>query len=157
MLSLSATSRLSRLLQTVPPSITYQAAANYEALMEWTLAFIIADDGASASGLLTPEEVAHNPIVYQNQTYLRHEALRQAHRPIREGGLGLTSSSSIKRAAYYIGCHALVLERVVAASARGNLSFLLEKLPERPMVLSTCPLHTNSGCGKERRILFGPW
>ena len=24
-------------------------------------------------------------------------------------------------------------------------------------VLSTCPLHTNSGCGKERRILIGPW
>ena len=24
-------------------------------------------------------------------------------------------------------------------------------------VLSTCPLHTNSGCGKERRILVGPW
>ena len=24
-------------------------------------------------------------------------------------------------------------------------------------VLSTCPLHTNSGCGKERRIIFGPW
>ena len=23
-------------------------------------------------------------------------------------------------------------------------------------VLSTCPLHTNSGCGKERRILVGP-
>ena len=22
---------------------------------------------------------------------------------------------------------------------------------------STCPLHTNSGCGKERRILIGPW
>ena len=22
--------------------------------------------------------------------------------------------------------------------------------------LSTCPLHTNSGCGKERRILIGP-
>ena len=31
---------------------------------------------------------------------------------------------------------------------------------ERPTttpVLSTCPLHTNSGCGKERRILIGPW
>ena len=26
-----------------------------------------------------------------------------------------------------------------------------------PSVLSTCPLHTNSGCGKERRILTGPW
>ena len=24
-------------------------------------------------------------------------------------------------------------------------------------VLSTCPLHTISGCGKERRILIGPW
>ena len=27
----------------------------------------------------------------------------------------------------------------------------------RILVLSTCPLHTNSGCGKERRILIGPW
>ncbi|CAN0212227.1 unnamed protein product, partial [Ascophyllum nodosum] len=26
-----------------------------------------------------------------------------------------------------------------------------------PPVLSTCPLHTNSGCGKERRILIGTW
>ena len=26
-----------------------------------------------------------------------------------------------------------------------------------PLVLSACPLHTNSGCGKERRILIGPW
>ena len=25
-----------------------------------------------------------------------------------------------------------------------------------PPVLSTCPLHTNSGRGKERRILIGP-
>ena len=48
------------------------------------------------------------------------------------GGLGLTSSSSIKGAAY-IGCHALVLGRVVAASARWNLPSLLERLPERPM------------------------
>ena len=30
-------------------------------------------------------------------------------------------------------CHALVLGRVVAASARGNLPSLLERLPERPM------------------------
>ena len=26
-----------------------------------------------------------------------------------------------------------------------------------PPVLLTCPLHTNSGCGKEGRILIGPW
>ena len=28
---------------------------------------------------------------------------------------------------------------------------------ELPPVLSTCLRHTNSGCGKERRILIGPW
>ena len=131
-LRLSATSRLSHLLRTVPPSITCQAAANYDALVEWALASIIAGDGAAAAGLPTPEEVAHDPTVCQNHTYLGHDALRQAHLPIREGGLGLTSSSSIKGAAY-IGCHALVLGRVVAASARGNLPSLLERLPERPM------------------------
>ena len=131
-LRLSATSRLSHLLRTVPPSIMCQAAANYDALVEWALASIIAGDGAVAVGLPTPEEVAHDPTVCQNQTYLGHDALRQAHLPIREGGLGLTSSSSIKGAAY-IGCHALVLGRVVAASAGGNLPPLLERLPERPM------------------------
>ena len=131
-LRLSATSRLSHLLRTVPPSITCQAASNYDALVEWALASIIADDGAAAVGLSTPEEVAHDPTVCQNRTYLGHDALRQAHLPIREGGLGLTSSSSIKGAPY-IGCHALVLGRVVAASTRGNLPSLLERMSERPM------------------------
>ena len=131
-LRLSATSRLSHLLQTVPPSITCQAADNHDALVEWTLASFIAGDGAAAAGLPTPEEVAHDPTVCQNQTYLGHETLRRAHLPIREGGFGLTSSSSIKGAAY-IGCHALILWRVVAASSRGNLPSLLERLPERLM------------------------
>ena len=133
-LRLSATSRLSHLLRTVPPSITCQAAANYDALVEWALASIIAGDVAAAAvGLPTPEEVAHDPTVCQNQTYRGHDALRQAHLPIREDGLELTSSSSIKGAAY-IGCPTLVLGRVVAASARGNLPSFLERLPERPMV-----------------------
>ena len=83
-------------------------------------------------GLPTPKKVAHDPTECQNQTYLGHEALRQVHLPIREGGFGLISSSSIKGATQ-IGCHALVLGRVVAASARGNLPSLLERLPERPM------------------------
>ena len=131
-LRLSATSRLSHLLQTVPPSILCQATANYDALVEWALASIIAGDGAAAAGLPTPEEVARDPTVCQNQTYLGHDALRQAHLLIQKGGLGLTSSSSIKGAAY-IGYHALVLGRVVAASARGNLPSHLERLPERPM------------------------
>ena len=129
-LRLYATSRLSHLLQTVPPSITCQAAANYDA--KRALASIIAGDGAAAAGLPTPVEVAHDPTVCQNQTYLGHDALRQAHLPIREDGLGLTSSISIKGAAC-IGCHALVLGRVVAASTRGNLPPLFERLPERPM------------------------
>ena len=96
------------------------------------MASIIAGDGAAAAGLPTPVEVAHDPTVCQNQNYLGHDALRKAHLPIREGGLGLTSSSSIK-GAVYIGCHALVLGRIVPASARGNLPSLLERLPERPM------------------------
>ena len=131
-LRLSATSRLSYLLRTIPPSITCQGAADYDAWVEWALASIITSDGAATAGLPTPEEVAHDLSVCQNQTYLGHEALRQAHLPTREGGLGLTSSSSIKGAAY-IGCHALVLGRVDAASAWGNLPSLLERLPERPM------------------------
>ena len=120
-LRLSATSRPLHLLRTVSLSITCQSAANYDALVEWALASIIAGDGAVAAGLPTLEEVAHDPTVCQNQTYLGHDALRQAHLPIRAGGLGLTSSSSIKGATY-IGCHALVLGRVVAASSRGEPS-----------------------------------
>ena len=127
-LRLSATSRLSCLLQTVPPSITCYAAANYDALVEWALASIIAGNGAAAAGLPTPEEVAHDTTVRQNQIYLGHDALRQAHLPIREGGFGLTRSSSIKGAAY-IGRHALVLGFVVVASAQGNLPSFLERLP----------------------------
>ena len=53
-----------------PASITCQAAANYNALVEWALASIIAGDGAAAAGLPTPVEVAHDPIACQNQTYL---------------------------------------------------------------------------------------
>ena len=131
-LRLSATSRLSHLLRTVPLSTTCQAAANYDALVEWALASIIADDRTAAARLPTTAEVAHDPTVCRNPTYLGHDALRQAHLPILEGGLGLTSSSSIKVAAY-IGCHALVLGRVVAASAPGNVPSRLERLPERPM------------------------
>ena len=129
---LSAASRLSHLFRTVPPSIKCQAAANYDALVEWALASVIAGDGAAAAGLPTPEEVANGPTVCRNQTYLRHEALRQVRLPIREGGLGLTRNNFIKGAAY-IDCNVLVLGCVVAASARGNLPSLVERLSERPM------------------------
>ena len=131
-LRLSSVSVLSHLLRIVPPSITHEASAAYDALVEWALVSIIAGDGAAAAGLPAPEELAYHPSVCRNQTYLGHEALRQALLPIREGGLVLTSSDAIKGAAY-IGCQALVLGRVVAASARENLPALLKCLPERPM------------------------
>ena len=85
----STVSRLPHLLRTVPPSITHQAAADYDTLVEWALASIIAGDGAAEDGQPTPDEVAHDPTVCQNQTYLGREALRQTHVPIREGGLEL--------------------------------------------------------------------
>ena len=62
-LRLSATSPVSHLFWTVLPSITCQAAANSDALVEWALASIIAGDGAAAAGLPTPEEVAHDPTL----------------------------------------------------------------------------------------------
>ena len=123
---------LSHPLRTVSPSIAYQASTDYDALVEWALASIVAGDGATAVGLPAPDEVAHDPTVCQTQTYLGHEALWQAHLSTREGGLGLTSSCSIKGAAY-IGCYALVLGCVVSAPARGNLPSILERLPERLM------------------------
>ena len=47
----------------------------------------------------------------------------------------------------------------LVASRIGNLTRLIHTICyyDRTLVLSTCPLHTNSGCGKERRISIGPW
>ena len=113
-LHLSAVSHLSHLLRTVPPSITQEASRCFDALIGWAVALIMAGNGAAAASLPTPEKVANDPSVCRNQTYLGHEALRQAHLPILEGGLGIISSDAIKGAAY-IGCQALVMGHVVAA------------------------------------------
>ena len=66
-LRLSAAFRLSHLLLTVPPSITFQAAADYDVFVEWELAFIIAGDRAAVAGLPTPEEVAHDITMCQTR------------------------------------------------------------------------------------------
>ena len=46
-------------------------------------------------------------------------------------------------------------------TAIGPLSWLIaswfRSCGSNTLVLSTCLLHTNSGCGKERRIIIGPW
>ena len=92
-LRLSATSSLSHLLRTVPPSITCQAAANYDTLVESASASIIAGDGAAAAGLPAPEEIAHDLTVCQNRTYLGHGALRQAHCQSEKATLGLPAAA----------------------------------------------------------------
>ena len=95
------------LLRIVPPHITRQATAGYDALVEWALASIIADGGVAVAGRSIPEEVAHDPSVCKNQIYLRHGALRQTFITIQEHGLGLTSSNAIKSATYS-GCYTFV-------------------------------------------------
>ena len=58
-LRLSTASRLSHLLHTVMPSLIHQAAADYDALVEWASAPIIVGDGAATAGLPTPKEEVH--------------------------------------------------------------------------------------------------
>ena len=64
-----------------------------------------------------------------------HEGVRQTHLSIRGRRLRLTSSGSIKGAAY-IGRNAVVLGLVVTASAWASLPFLHEWLSKRPLVLA---------------------
>ena len=130
-LRLSAVSRLSYLLHAVPPSIMHQAAAGYDALVEWALASVITGDGAASVGLPTSKEAVYDPSVCQDQTYLGDGPLLQDHLHIRKGGLELKSSDAIKGAAY-IGCHALVLGHVVAASARGTCNPSSNGSPSAP-------------------------
>ena len=66
-LRLSAVSRLSLLLCTVPPSITQEAFRHFDALIECALASIIAGDGAAEACLPTPKEVAYDPNVCRKQ------------------------------------------------------------------------------------------
>lgn len=57
---------LTHLLPPVPLFITHKVFATYDALVEWALASIVADDGVAAAGLPTPEKVANDPNVYRN-------------------------------------------------------------------------------------------
>lgn len=61
------------------------------------------------------------------------EALSEARNPIREGGVSLINSADIREAAY-VRCQALILVRVAAASAGEELTALLQRLSDRPMM-----------------------
>ena len=123
-LRLSAASRLSHLFRTVPSSITCQAAANSDILVDWVLASIIAGDRAAAAGLPTPEGNSPRSHRVPNSDLPGTRGPTGGPPSHPKGGLGLTSSRSINAAAYN-GYSALVLGRVVAASTRGNLPSLL--------------------------------
>lgn len=121
-LYLSTLSCLSHVLRIVRPRIKHDVSVAYGALVEWTLASTVAGDEAAAAGFLSPEEP------YTNQTHLEHETLREAHLTTRDDGHGLTITAVITGAAH-VGCQALILCRVVAASAREKLPSLLEWAP----------------------------
>ena len=50
-----------------------------------------------------------------------------------------------------------VVLKVVPVTGAVFLQVTMDRLILYTPVLSTCPLHTNSGCGKERCIIIGPW
>ena len=105
------------------------------------MASTIAGDGAAAAGLPTPEEVANDPSVCRNQTYLGHVALRQSHLPIREGELGLTSSDAIKGTAY-IGCLRPGKPAISTGTAPRRLmaSALIDELKALATALQRCDM-----------------
>ena len=129
-LRLFVVSRLSQLLRTVPPFITHQIAADYEALVEWALVPIIAGDGASAGGLPTPEQIAYDPTVCQTQTYLKTQGPAagppvQLVRRSRTYQQQLHQRRSLHRLPRLGPCRCCLRP--------GDLPSLLERLSERPM------------------------
>lgn len=85
-----------------------------------------------AAGLASSDEVRIDHSLCRRQSVLGSDALRQAHLPVREGGLGLTGSAAIA-VAVYISRQALSLGRVLNAASTRNLHALLEHLLERPL------------------------
>ena len=60
-LRLTAVSRLPYLLGKVIPLMKQHDATGFKALVKYAFVSIIASDSAAATGLLTPDEVAHCP------------------------------------------------------------------------------------------------
>ena len=84
---------------------------------------------------------------------------REAHRqrwndkiPALQGGRTRSQSRQYQMNAYTPDALLAHAQRTVEEDTA-----IKRERPTTPPVLSTCPLHTNSGCGKERRISIGPW
>ena len=132
-LRLSAASRLLHLLRTVPPSITRQAAADYDALVEWgALASIIACDGAAAAGLPTPEKEAHDSTVCQKRPTWDTRPYGRPTCPSEKAALDLPAPAPSNTRPTSVATPSS-WNVSPPPPPGGNLSPLLGQLPEQPM------------------------
>lgn len=103
-------------------------------LRDWKCALlsVIAAKGVEAAKFVTPDEVEAQSSLYSWLQVLGPEALRQAHFPVWEGGLGLESSAEFAGTAclsfqvFAVGC-------VLTAASASRVPALLERPPERPL------------------------
>lgn len=118
--------------RALPPGVTRDVAVKYDALLKWALVSVIAGKGVGAAGLASADEVWIDRSLCRQQSMLGSDILPQAHFPVRESGLDLTSSPVVTRATY-TGCRALALGQVLTAVSTRGLPALLERLSKRPL------------------------
>ena len=117
-------SRLLHLFRTVPLSIKHEAVAI--TTLWWNGCWSCRGRATIPGGTSPRSHRAEIRPTCDTRPYGR--ATYQS----KKASLEPPSGISIKGAAC-IGCHALTLELIDAASVWGDLPFLLERLPERPM------------------------
>ena len=135
LLRFSAATRLNSLLRAIPPALSQAAAAEFDTLLEGTLAAII--KGPNQTGETSATGHLRDTPPTAPQSVLTPDAIRQARLPIREGGLGLPSAVAISGPAF-IGGQALVLARAMVATNRPSLTQALSDLAATPHAQALC-------------------
>jgi hypothetical protein len=125
---------LFHLLRTIAPSITNTAAREHDNLMIWAVSKIVLGKMANTVGIPTVEEVRANPEKSEID-FFKDSARAQVHLPIREGGLGITSSVLIRESAFVAG-QALVFSKSVQASTGLTIEQCLPQLAQLPTGLA---------------------
>lgn len=117
---------------TCDPMSRYRTATEkFDSLIEWTLAYIIADRRATDVGLDSLEEVRADPATTRRRTFLERDAIHQDRLPIREGCCGLVSRSDPSGPAFIVW-NALFLAKAVTASTSPRVTSYPETLPHWP-------------------------
>ena len=140
-LRLLAVSCLPHILRTEAHFIPHQAVAGYDALVEWTLAYIVAGDEAATPRRKCRWTAPHAKpsLVWGMSPYGRSTCLSE------KAFYGLPAAMRSKAKPTLV---ASVPGRVAIASSRGHLPRLFEPLPERPMALAF--LHDAKNMASER-------